>query len=411
MQDPPTAPTPIEVTVSDARLPRRYRPLSAFRSERLAAILLLACAAAGVALANSPIGGALAEVRDIHVGPRFLGLDLSLGHWVTDGLLALFFFTAAIELRHELTRGELDTPRKAFIPAIAAVGGVIAPAAIFLIIAGSTPEAVGWPIPTATDIAFALGVLALVGRGLPPRVRALLLALAVIDDLIAILLIAVLFTTDLQPLALLGAVPVVLAFGFLARRLQKHRRAVTVPALVLLGLIAWALVYTSGVHATIAGVALGLVMPVGAGGQAKHLLDPWINGIVLPLFAFTASLVVLPSAGLDALEPVFWGILIALPLGKLVGITVAGLIAVRLVPRSERASAPPLGDLLVVATLGGIGFTVALLMNELAFRGSPDVAAQGTIAVLAGSLISIVAGVVTTAIRARSYRAQRVTAS
>lgn len=390
-----------------ARPPRLVESPTLFRSERVAAVLLLVAAVVGLALANSPIGPGLQQLRDLHLGPAAIGLDLSLGHWITDGLLAIFFFVAALELRHELTHGELDSPRKAFIPAVAAIGGVVVPALIYLLIAGGSEHANGWPIPTATDIAFALGVLALVGRGLPPRVRALLLALAVIDDLIAILLIAFLFTDDVQPIALLLAVPTVLLFGWLSRRLGTgRRRAVIIAVLIAIGLLTWVLVHASGVHATIAGVALGLVMAPRRGQWVRHALEPWTNGAILPLFAFTSALVVVPAVGLTGLDPAFWGIVVALPLGKLIGITGAAMLASRMIPAAERKAALPLGDVVVVAVLGGIGFTVSLLMNELAFRGEESIIAEGTLAVLAGSTISIVAGLVVTGLQARRTRAR-----
>ena len=375
------------------------------RSERVAALLLVVAAALGVALANSPVGGALFAARDTHLDIPWLGLELSAGHWITDGLLAVFFFLAAIELRHELTHGELDSPRKALIPAIAAVGGVLAPALVYLAFVRDPALVNGWPIPTATDIAFALGVLALVGRGLPPRVRALLLALAVIDDLIAILLIAVFFTHSLQPVPLLIAVPVVLLFGFLSHRLRGRAAPWMVAALILLGIAAWLLVYLSGIHSTIAGVALGLAMAPAAAGRTRHGLEPWSNAVILPLFAFTSSLVLIPAVGLSGLSPVFWGIAVALPLGKLIGITAGAVIASRLIPKAERRAAVPIGDVLVVATLGGIGFTVSLLMNELAFRTQATISAEGTLAVLCGSVVAAVIGVTVTSVRARRYRA------
>jgi Na+:H+ antiporter, NhaA family len=381
--------------------------MSFMRSERVAALLLVAAAVLGIALANSPAGPALAAVRDTHLDIPWLGLELSAGHWVTDGLLAIFFFLAAIELRHELTHGELDTPRKALVPAIAAVGGVVVPAAIFLALVRDPALAGGWPIPTATDIAFALGVLALVGKGLPARLRALLLALAVIDDLIAILLIAFFFTASVQVLPLLAAVPVVLAFGLLSWRMSRTtgaRRGFIVAALVVLGVAAWVLVHLSGIHSTIAGVALGLIMASGPASRTRHALEPLSNAVILPLFAFTASLVVIPAVGIAGLSPVFWGILVALPVGKLLGITGGALVATRILPPAERAAAPPLADLAVVASLGGIGFTVSLLMNELAYRGQHDIAAEGTLAVLCGSFVAIVVGAVITATRARHYR-------
>jgi len=369
-----------------------------FRSERYAAFLLLGAAILGVILANSTLGPALQGLRDSHLPISWLGLDLSVGHWVTDGLLAIFFFLAAIELKHELAHGELDSARKALVPTIAAVGGVIAPAAIFLLMVPDRDLSKGWPIPTATDIAFALGALALVGRALPSRIRALLLALAVIDDLIAILIIAFFFTDDLRPLPLIAAVPVVLLFGWLSRR---ARSAPIAGLLIVLGIAAWVLVHLSGIHATIAGVALGLIMAGKSGGRTRHALEPWSNGIILPVFAFVAALVVLPSVGIGELSPVFWAIIVALPVGKLIGITGGALVANRFASKRQRV---PLGDIVAVAGLGGIGFTVSLLMNELAYAKQPQVAVEGTLAVLIASVIAAVIGVILTAIRARYYR-------
>lgn len=369
-----------------------------FRSERYAAFLLLGAATLGVILANSALGPELQQLRDQHLSVPWLGLDLSVGHWVTDGLLAIFFFLAAIELKHELTHGELDSTKKALVPSLAAVGGVIVPAGIFLLMVPDRELVHGWPIPTATDIAFALGALALVGRALPSRIRALLLALAVIDDLIAILIIAFFFTDDLLPLPLIIAVPVILLFGWLSRRVKS---APIVAALIVLGIAAWVLVYLSGIHATVAGVALGLVMAGGSAGRTRHALEPWSNGIILPVFAFVAALVVLPSVGIGELSPVFWAIIVALPIGKLIGISGGALIANRLASKRHRI---PFGDIAAVAGLGGIGFTVSLLMNELAYDKNPDIAVEGTLAVLIASVIAAVIGVILTAIRSRHYR-------
>jgi len=230
----------------------------------------------------------------------------------------------------------------------------------------------------------------LVGRGLPARVRALLLALAVIDDLIAIVLIAFIFTASVQAVPLLVAIPVVLVFGWLGTRAGRWR----IPVMVLLGIAVWILVLLSGVHPTIAGVALGLALPAATADPLRHAIEPWTNAVILPVFAFTAALVVIPAVD-EGISPVFWAILIALPLGKLVGITLGALVA--------SGFTMPIGDVLVVAALGGIGFTVSLLMNELAFADHP-VAAQGTLAVLAGSLVSIVLGGTLTALRARRAR-------
>jgi NhaA family Na+:H+ antiporter len=373
------------------------------RSERVAAILLAIAAAAGLALANSPLGPAAIALRDAHGDTGLAVLDLSPGHWVADGLLALFFLVAAIELRHELTRGELDTPRKALAPAVAATAGVVVPALAYLAIVRDAELGAGWPIPTATDIAFALGVLALLGRGLPRRVRAFLLALAVLDDLIAIGIIAAFFTRDLAPVPLLLAVPLVAAFGWLSAR-RESAGFVRGAVLGLLGVAVWALVLSSGVHATIAGVALGLVYAPQPAARARHALEPWVNGGVLPLFALSASMVMIPQVREDGLSPVFWGVAVALPVGKLAGITLGAVLARGMMPPAERAVALRTREVLVVATLGGVGFTISLLMAELAFRGDGGLVASATLGVLAGSLGALVLGGLTTAIVARRAR-------
>ncbi|TXK17509.1 Na+/H+ antiporter NhaA [Homoserinibacter sp. GY 40078] len=377
--------------------------MTIFRSERAAAVVLALAAVAGLVIANSPIGTAVVGVRDAHPDTGVSILDLSLGHWIADGLLALFFFVVAIELRHELTHGELDSPRKALAPAVAATGGVIVPALLFLVLVRDPTELVGWPIPTATDIAFALGVLALLGRGLPRRVRAFLLALAVLDDLIAIAIIAAFFTRELAPIPLLVAVPLIAAFGWISAR-STWPAGVRTAVLIVLGVATWVLVFSSGVHATIAGVALGLVFASKPGERLRHALEPWVNGLVLPLFALSASMVVVPEIRDGGLGPLFWGVFIALPAGKLIGISAGGLIARQLVPASERRAALRLPEILVVATLGGVGFTISLLMAELAFRGDETLVASATLAVLAGSLVALVVGGVTTATVARRSR-------
>ncbi|WP_213814671.1 Na+/H+ antiporter NhaA [Glaciihabitans sp. dw_435] len=373
--------------------------MSIFRSERFAAILLVAAAAAGLVLANTAVGPDLLGFVDLHLGIPGLGFDLTLRHWVTDGLLAVFFFIAAIELKHELTHGELNSVGKALVPAMAAVGGVVAPALVYLVVTRDPALSMGWPIPTATDIAFALGVLAIVGRGLPSRVRALLLALAVIDDLIAIVIIAFFFTDGLKPLPLVGAVVVIAAFAVLSRRATIGPWVIT--GLVALGVLAWALVYLSGVHSTIAGVSLGLVMAARPAGRARHGLEPFSNGIILPVFAFVAALVPLPSVGITNLSPAFWAIVIALPVGKLIGITGGAALAARF---TRGTPALPLADLVAIAGLGGIGFTVSLLMNELAWGENVTLANEGTLAVITGSLIAAVVGAALIGARARHYR-------
>jgi NhaA family Na+:H+ antiporter len=377
--------------------------VSIIRSERTAAGLLLGAAVLGLLLANTPLGPALLELQHSYLS---LGsVKLSVGHWISDGLLAIFFFIVAVELKHELVAGELNSVKKAIHPAIAAVGGVIVPVLIYLAFTAGSDLAEGWPIPTATDIAFALGVLAVFGRGLPNRLRVFLLALAVLDDLIAILIIAVFFTTDPNLLSLGLAAITVAVFGILSRLLRGRMRWPIGVLMVLVACLTWWLVWNSGVHATIAGVALGLVMARKPAGRVAHALEPWSNGLILPLFAFSAALVVIPAVSPSQLSPAFWGILVALPVGKLVGITLGGWLGSLTRPKAERGRIP-LAGLVTIGTLGGIGFTVSLLMNELAFAGTDTVRAEGTLAVLLGSAVSIVGAGFAVAALARRYRRQ-----
>ena len=381
------------------------------RSERSSAALLLTAALLGLLLANLPIAPGLTELRNTHIGPSWLGLDLSIGHWISDGLLAVFFFIVAVELKRELVVGELNSVSKALLPAIAAVGGVVVPAAIFLAFTAGTDTAEGWPIPTATDIAFALGVLAVFGRFIPTRVRVFLLALAVLDDLIAILIIAVFFTAD-PDVASLGYAAIAIALFGVVSRVLKPRSAwilsrrpqwPIVAVLVVLWIVAWYFVYQSGVHATIAGVALGLVMARRPGGRAAHALEPVSNGIILPLFAFSAAMVPIPQVSAGQLDPAFWGIGVGLPLGKLIGILLAGGLG-GLAVRRRSGRALTLADLAVVGSLGGIGFTVSLLMNDLAFADLPGIIDQGTLAVLLGSGVAILVSIVALTLQSRRYR-------
>lgn len=232
------------------------------RSAQFPAILLLASAGLGLLLANLPTHDTVAGILDAHLAVPGTGLDLSVAHWVSDGVLAIFFFVVALELQYELTRGELNSLRAAIQPTIAAAGGILVPIALYLLIAGSGPSATGWPIPTATDIAFALGVLAVFGRGLPSAVRAFLLALAILDDIVGIVFIAVLFAHGLDLVLLALGLVAVVVFAVLSRLLRRDgwSRPVLIVLMVVVGIVAWGLFAASGVHATIAGVMLGLVM-------------------------------------------------------------------------------------------------------------------------------------------------------
>jgi Na+:H+ antiporter, NhaA family len=377
-----------------------------FRSERYAAISLAAAAVLGLLLANSTAGLGLTSLVDSYFAIPALDIKLSLGHWVTDGLLVIFFFIIAVELRHELSDGELNTFKHALAPGVAALGGVVAPVLIYVAIAGGDYSR-GWPIPAATDIAFALGLIALVGRGLPGRIRIFLLALAVLDDLIAIVIIAIFFSSGLNFLALGMAATAIYLFRYLGCQ-GRMNSALRTTLLIVVALLAWYFTLLSGVHATIAGVALGLVLNPRLAEKAAHHLQPVTNAVILPLFAFTAALVVIPDVSLAELSPAFWGIAIALPVGKIVGIMLAGTIVALFITSSEEKETMVTGlDLLTVAAVAGIGFTVSLLMNELAFENNQLIRDEGVLGVLVGSAVSIVIGGALVMVRARHYRKQR----
>ncbi len=378
--------------------------MSLLRSERFPAVLLLIAAGVGLVVANSPAAAAVSGVEELRVAGPFA---LTVGEWISDGLLTVFFFVAAVELRRELTVGALASWRRALLPAVAAAGGVAVPIALFLALSAGTSSARGWPVPTATDVAFALGVLAVFGRGLPARLRVFLLALAILDDLVGIVFIAVLFSAGVNLAALLGALLLVLAFGAVSRALTRRTRIPLGVLMVLLAIGAWVLVLCSGVHPTIAGVALGLAMSPGPALRVRRGLEPWVNGLVLPVFAFSAAQVTIPPVGLDRLQPVFWAVAVALPVGKTLGISAVGWAGQRMlrVPAAQRLSA---ADLLAVGALGGIGFTVSLLLAELAFSADALLHDEAVLGVLTGSAISLVLAGVLVSWRARRYRLREV---
>ncbi|MBN0040374.1 Na+/H+ antiporter NhaA [Cellulosimicrobium cellulans] len=360
--------------------------------------LLIGAALLALLWANSPWRDAYTALSETVVGPASIGplplhLDLSLETWAADGLLAIFFFVVGVELKQEFVAGSLRSPRQAGVPMLAAVGGMAVPAAIFtavVLLAGDDGALHGWAIPTATDIAFALGVLAVFGRGLPAAIRTFLLTLAVVDDLLAIVVIAVFYTEDLRIGFLSLALVAVALFAVLVRA-RRTRWWLLVPVAV----VAWVLVHESGVHATIAGVLLGFTVPALAmhGETAsrthrfEHALRPFSQGVALPVFAFFAAGVTFVGGGGDVLgQPVVLAIVLGLVLGKLVGVLGMTALVTRFTPLRL---APGIGvrDLLPVGLLGGIGFTVSLLIAELSFPDSTHTDAA-KIAVLAASTIA-----------------------
>lgn len=364
-------------------------------------VLLLAAAAVGVGWANSPWRAAYRTVSDEAVGPAPWHLHLSLATWAADGLLAVFFLVVGLELKRELVAGSLRDPRHALLPALAAVGGMVAPAGIFALVValGGGDGLHGWAVPTATDIAFALAVLALVGRGLPGAARTFLLTLAVVDDLLAIVVIAVFYAHGLHLPWLLAAAAAVAAFAVVVRARPRRRagRVVLVVLLVVLGLTAWVTLHASGVHATIAGVACGLAVPAAPSSDGRpsrasrleHRVRPWSAAVAAPVFAFFAAGVPFTGHGNVLREPVAWAVLLGLVVGKPVGVLGTTALLTRFTGLRPPGGLQP-RDLLGVGLLAGVGFTVSLLVARLAF-GDEAYADAATLAVFAGSLLSAVA--------------------
>lgn len=388
------------------------------RKETVGGALLVAAAAVAILWANSPASASYFALRDLSFGYAPWQLELTLGQWSADGLLAIFFFLVGLELKREFVAGDLRSPSKAIVPVAAAAGGVLVPALIYLWITWGDPAAMrGWAIPTATDIAFAVAVLAVIGSHLPGALRLFLLTLAVVDDLIAIVIIAFFYTSDLNPMALaLTVVPLAL-YTFLAQKYRKFFRLNAPAAWIILlpiGVLAWVLLHASGIHATVAGVLLGFAVPVlRAGGESgpglaeifEHRFRPISTGVAVPIFAFFSAGVALggPDGLGDALRsPVTLGVIAALVLGKPIGIVTTTFLMTKLT-RAELDSAVKWIDLTGVAFLGGIGFTVSLLVAELSF-GQGRHHDEAKVAVIVASLAAAFLASLVLRFRNRQYR-------
>lgn len=377
------------------------------RDETVGGGLLLIAATLALIWANSPWADSYAALVALPVGPASVGLQLPLGDWAADGLLSVFFLVVGLELKHELVVGSLSRPSRAVVPIAAALGGMLVPALIFFVVnasmAGGAPA--GWGIPMATDIAFALAVLAVIGRRLPIALRAFLLTLAVVDDLGAITVIAIFYSTHFE-LAWF-TLSIICFIGF---ALAQRRRIRSAWIYLPLALVAWYAMHESGVHATVAGVVLGLLTRVRSdpgetdppADRVAHRIHPWSAALCVPLFAFFAAGVDVRSIGiLEALSaPVAIGIILGLVLGKPIGI----VGTTYLVARFTRASLPKAirwADIAAVGVLAGIGFTVSLLITELAFPGQPDTVAIAKTAVLAASVIAAALAAIALRLRRR----------
>lgn len=403
------------------------------RGEFASGIAVMVAAFLGFIAANSPLSPAYTALRDLRIGPAALHLDLTVGAWAADGLLAVFFFMVGLELKREFVGGALSRFNTAIVPVAAAFGGVAVPALCYLAFTAATDASRGWAIPTATDIAFAVAVLGLLAPRIPPALRVFLLTLAVVDDLIAIAVIAVFYTNGVQFWALGAALVPLALYALLAHRFASwftRRRWAAWAVLLPLGGTVWALVHASGVHATIAGVALAFAVPVtavsrgGTGAQAPdlasgspvspsgtasqgpsggrkgtgaaaaidlaevfgHRFGPLSSGFAVPVFAFFAAGVAVSGGSRFPFDPIAFGILVGLVLGKPVGIALTTWLLTRF-SRAELGGEVSLRELIGVACLGGIGFTVSLLIADLSFADAAD-ADTARLAVMAGSLLA-----------------------
>ncbi|HEV8547453.1 MAG TPA: Na+/H+ antiporter NhaA [Polyangiaceae bacterium] len=369
------------------RIARMRGRLEAFlKTEAASGVTLLAAAVVALALANSQFAMLYRAIWEFPIGVKLHGFafERSLEWWINDGLMVLFFFVVGLEIRREMHAGELSDWRRAAVPVAAALGGLSLPAGLYLIFAGRPESHAGWGVPMATDIAFAVGVLALLGPRVPPALRVLLLALAIIDDIGAILVIAIFYSSGVNP------VGIVLALAGLGLVLMLQRLRVTAkPAYVLPALLTWAGVYAAGIHPTIAGVALGLLTPVEAWSDSSepaeagappdespadaliHALHPWVAFAIMPIFAFVNAGVSLAGLSGDAVSHgVVAGVMVGLLLGKPVGVLLATAVVVRL-GLGELPAGIGKAHVLVVGIVAGVGFTMALFVAQLAFQDGP----------------------------------------
>jgi Na+:H+ antiporter, NhaA family len=388
------------------------------RKETIGGAILLVATVVALIWANSAWADSYTSLSEFHVGTDALGvhLDLSLATWAADGLLAIFFFVVGLELKREFVAGDLRDPKRAALPIAAAVGGMIVPALIFVAFTAHVGDGAtkGWAIPTATDIAFAVAVLAVISTHLPVALRTFLLTLAVVDDLLAITVIALFYTEDINLGALaLAAVPLVLFAICVQRRIRSWW------LLIPLATLTWVFIHESGIHATVAGVLLGLTVPVlrskAAGGPEagiglaehfEHRIRPISAGIAIPIFAFFAAGVAIGGFGglTDALgDPIALGIIFGLVFGKAIGV----FGTTRLLAAFTRATLDTSIrwiDVLGISMLAGIGFTVSLLIGDLAYGEGSHREEYVKIGVLTGSLAAALFASILLRIRNRHYR-------
>lgn len=373
------------------------------QSDTLGGVIMLSAAALALLWANSPWAAAYGEALSFTFGPASLGIHKAVGLWIADGLMAIFFLYVGLEIKREMVEGQLSSRDRIALPAIAALGGMIVPALIFLAFnKGDALAARGWAVPCATDIAFSLAVLRVAGNRVPLSLRVFLTAVAILDDIGAIAIIAFFYTEQLS-MVMLGFALIPIA-GLIA--LNRSRVASIIPY-ALLGILLWYCVLKSGIHPTLAGVVVAAAIPMQtARGRMleslEHVLKPWVVFLILPVFALANAGVSLKGLGFEGLlEPVALGIILGLVFGKTLGVALGVLVAKWL-----NISKPPQGaswlHVLGIAHLCGIGFTMSLLVAVLAYETqAPHLFDEAKLGVLAGSLLGAIAGIVVLLIASR----------
>jgi Na+:H+ antiporter, NhaA family len=385
----------------------------ALKDETFGGILLLAAAALAMIVANSYFSLGYSDLLGRNLSIGFLDLDMSILHWISDGLLAIFFLVAGLELKHELLHGSLSKPSQALVPVVAALAGMGLPILLYtLLVRGNADAHEGWAIPMATDIAFALAVLAIAGKSLPTELRAFLLTVAVVDDLGAISVIAI-FYSNKTDVGMLALTIILLAIYWVTQRLNIARWYIALP----LGLAIWWATYQSGVHATVAGIAIALLTRnhnrngelLSPAEISEKYLRPVSVTLVIPLFAFASAGVDIRSFGLSQTitSSISVAIIISLVFGKAIGI----FGATYLVTRLTKASLNPVlrwTDVMAIGLLAGIGFTVSLLIAELSYEDSPTLMADAKVGILAASLLASLCAVIALRVRARKIESWSV---
>lgn len=386
----------------------RSRIKKLLHNETNSGALLLTAAAFAIVLANSSLSNWYFNLSNTVIGPEALHLNLKVSTWAADGLLAIFFFVAGMELKYELIAGSLSNRANAAVPIAAALGGMIVPAVIYFVINSGTPTQSGWGIPMATDIAFALAVLGVAGRNLPIELRAFLLSLAVVDDLGAIIVIAVFYSSSIAFTYLFAGMACIVVFA-LAQHFKIKIGLIYIP----LALASWFFIHESGIHATIAGVALGLAMRVKTEQgenqspleQALDRFHPWSAGLCVPIFAFFAAGISIGGLSLNAVftEPVSLGVIVGLVIGKPIGVLGLAWLATKST-KAELNSSLFWGDILAIGFLAGVGFTVSLLISKLAFNDGSEFNEIARLSVLVASLIAAIIAVVFLQIRKNFHK-------